>query len=125
MKSSTKLVMVLILVVLVAIIVWSSLSEAEPGKYDDFARCLADSGAKMYGAYWCPHCQDQKDMFGKSVRYIPYIECDARGDGANPSACEAAGIEGYPTWIFANGERRSEVLPLVELAFRSECELPE
>ena len=28
-------------------------------KYDGFARCLGDRGVKMYGAWWCPHCQEQ------------------------------------------------------------------
>jgi len=33
-------------------------------KYDAFAKCLASKQAKMYGLYWCPHCIDQKEMFG-------------------------------------------------------------
>ena len=35
-------------------------------KYDAFARCLEDRQVKMYGAYWCPHCAEQKEMFGES-----------------------------------------------------------
>ena len=33
-------------------------------KYDAFAKCLASKQAKMYGLYWCPHCQEQKEKFG-------------------------------------------------------------
>ena len=29
----------------------------------------------MYGAYWCPHCQAQKKVFGESFQYVPYVEC--------------------------------------------------
>ena len=36
-------------------------------KYDAFARCLKDRQVKMYGAYWCPHCAEQKEMFGESL----------------------------------------------------------
>jgi hypothetical protein len=27
------------------------------------AQHLAETGGVMYGAYWCPHCADQKAMF--------------------------------------------------------------
>jgi hypothetical protein len=43
--------------------------------YDQFAKCLAAKNAKMYGLYWCPHCLEQKKMFGKSIQYVPYQEC--------------------------------------------------
>ncbi len=36
-------------------------------KYDKFAQCLATKQAKMYGLYWCPHCIEQKEMFGGVV----------------------------------------------------------
>lgn len=97
---------------------------ANVGIYDDFAQCLTDSGTKMYGAYWCPHCDTQKKMFGSSFDFAPYVECDARGNNADPAACQAAGIEGYPTWIFPDGERRSGETPLRTLAALSGCELP-
>src|SRR5437660_12681193 len=47
--------------------------------YDAFAKCLATKQAKMYGLYWCPHCLDQKAMFGKSFQYVPYAECAIKG----------------------------------------------
>jgi hypothetical protein len=38
----------------------------------------------MYGAYWCTHCYDQKQVLGYEVtdKYLEYIECDKKG---NPS----------------------------------------
>ena len=64
------------------------------------AQHLNDSGAAMYGAYWCPHCQDQKKLFGtEGAQAIPYIECDAGGKNAQPEKCRGAGIDGFPTWI--------------------------
>jgi uncharacterized membrane protein/glutaredoxin len=55
--------------------------------------------AKMYGAYWCPHCHDQKQLFGQQAAgKFPYIECDSNGPNAQPDVCKAAGITGYPTW---------------------------
>src|SRR5215467_2633829 len=49
------------------------------GRLDAFAKCLTAKNAKMYGAYWCPHCQDQKEMFGSSFQYAPYVECGIKG----------------------------------------------
>lgn len=75
-----------------------------PGKFDALAGCLSDKGVKMYGAWWCPHCKNQKDMFGKSFKYINYVECavpDSRQEQTRE--CQDAGIEGYPTWVFPDG----------------------
>ena len=80
------------------------------------ATCLADAGAKMYGAYWCPHCEDQKAMFG-SAEDLPYVECTQK-----EAECEAAGITGYPTWIFADGSRVSGTQSLAVLAATVGCE---
>lgn len=30
----------------------------------------------MYGAFWCTHCHDQKEEFGKeAMADFPYVEC--------------------------------------------------
>ncbi len=126
MKSSTKWILVaaVLLVAAFAVFRMTGNAVAGPGEYDEFAQCLTDSGAKMYGAYWCPHCANQKKLFGSSFSFVDYIECDPRGDNANPAACEAAGIQGYPTWIFGDGTVRSGELPLRTLASISGCTLP-
>lgn len=95
-------------------------------KYDAFARCLGDRGVKMYGAWWCPHCQEQKDKFAASFEYAPYIECGIKGDlkGQNPQ-CKEDGIKHYPTWQFPpTGERVERVFELQELSDRTGCPLP-
>ena len=53
-------------------------------KYDAFAKCLATKQAKMYGLYWCPHCIEQKEMFGAAFHYVPYGSARSRviGNGA-------------------------------------------
>ena len=61
---------------------------------DAFAKCLTDKGWTMYGAVWCPHCQDQKKAFGDSFKYIKYVECPD-----NIQLCTDKGVNGYPTWI--------------------------
>lgn len=93
----------------------------KPGKYDTFATCIKDSGAKFYGAFWCPHCQATKAMFGKSAKLLPYVECSQPDGKGQLPICTTAGIEGYPTWVFADGSRLSGERTLQELAEKTSC----
>ena len=95
-------------------------------KYDGFAQCLKDRGVKMYGAWWCPHCQDQKAKFLASFERVDYIECGVQGDTSiKTQACKDAGIQHYPTWQFPpTGERLERVFELEELSERTGCALP-
>jgi uncharacterized membrane protein len=91
------------------------------GPEDPYRRGLAErlteSGAVFYGAYWCPHCQEQKAMFGASDERLPYVECSPSGPrGATASACVSAGVQTFPTWVFPDGTRVSAVMSLRELA---------
>jgi uncharacterized membrane protein/glutaredoxin len=79
------------------------------------ARHLARSGAAFYGAYWCPHCQEQKDLFGGAASLLPYVECDPKGTNAQAERCERAGVRVFPTWVIGS-ERREGVQSLEELA---------
>jgi hypothetical protein len=71
-----------------------------PGLYDKFAQCLTDKGATMYGAAWCPHCQEQKAVFGDSFKLVKYVECPD-----NTQLCIDKGIQGYPTWLIGTSTR--------------------
>ncbi len=72
--------------------------------------------AKMYGAFWCPHCHDQKQLFGREAfRQINYVECDPKGKNPQPNLCQAANIQSYPTWEI-NGKSVSSTQSLEELA---------
>ena len=63
------------------------------------ANHLKQVEAKMYGAFWCPHCHEQKQLFGQEAsQAINYIECDPKGKKPQPELCEAAKIESFPTW---------------------------
>lgn len=95
-------------------------------KYDAFAKCLNDRQVKMYGAYWCPHCAEQKEMFGESFAFAPYVECGVAGDRrAEQPVCKEAGIQHFPTWQFPpTGDRVEAVMPLADLSTRTGCPLP-
>jgi len=66
------------------------------------ARHLSSIRAVMYGAYWCPHCQEQKEMFSEAATMLPYVECDPRGSGARPDLCAQASVESFPTWVIGD-----------------------
>jgi len=95
-------------------------------KYDSFAKCLSSKQAKMYGLYWCPHCADQKRMFGEAFHYLPYVECaeGPPGGGGLAPVCKAAGVKLFPSWQFGSDAPKVGVLSLEELSAKTGCSLP-
>jgi uncharacterized membrane protein len=88
------------------------------------AEALTASGAKFYGASWCPHCMDQKKMFGAAGRFLPYVECAPNGPRApQATECVAQQIKGYPTWVI-NGNRYQRMLSVRQLAAMSGVAAP-
>jgi hypothetical protein len=78
---------------------------------------LRKQGVKMYGAFWCGYCGRQKELFGQQAfAKIRYIECDPRGSNPNPQACNQAGVKGFPTWVFPNGQTFGGLTSLSALA---------
>lgn len=89
---------------------------AEDPRLRALATHLDRSGAKFYGAFWCPKCQQQKRLFGASADRLPYVECSPNGrNGGVAFACVSNEIGGYPTWII-EGQRFEQVLTPEELA---------
>ena len=63
------------------------------------AKHLQKIGAKLYTAYWCPHCHNQKQRFGKeAVKHLEVIECDRGGVNPQTQLCRAKRVRAYPTW---------------------------
>lgn len=84
-----------------------------PMSFPSFGSCLAYVNATMYGAFWCPHCQNQKLTLGEDFEKVNYVEC-SNPDGSPTKVCSDAGIKGYPTWEIAGkryeGEQTKEQL---------------
>ncbi|HEY4498185.1 MAG TPA: protein disulfide isomerase family protein [Candidatus Paceibacterota bacterium] len=95
---------------------WGSKKNA--GELDAFAQCLTAKGAVMYGAEWCPHCQNEKAVFGESFRLVKYVECPD-----NPQLCLETGIQGYPTWTFPDGRKLVGEQGINKLAEASGCKI--
>jgi len=83
-----------------------------PGAYDDFAKCLSERGAIMYGAIeWCKYTKEQAAMFGKSFKYINYKNYK-----------EGPDIKTTPTWII-NNERYERVQSFEKLSSLTGCKV--
>ncbi|ABW27932.1 vitamin K epoxide reductase family protein [Acaryochloris marina] len=78
----------------------------------ELAKHLKQTDAKMFGAFWCPHCADQKKLFGvQAISEMPYVECAPEGPSPQVDLCtEELGKAseklrpiigrdaGFPTW---------------------------
>lgn len=127
-----KNIIVGIVVLLIAVggilFIMSDKSSASPSKVAnapagavELAQCLKDNGAVFYGAFWCPHCKKQKELFGSAEKLLPYVECSTP-DGNNQNAiCKEKGVTGYPTWVFKDGSQLSGEQSLAVLAEKSLC----
>lgn len=91
---------------------------------DAFAQCLTKQKVIMYGSSICPHCADQKKLFGNSFRYVTYVECYVPGSRQGSPACVKAGIEVVPTWTFPMGTWLRGEQSLKMLSAVTGCPLP-
>lgn len=100
---------------------WQSgmLSPPENPRLQALAIHLEQSGAKFYGAFWCPNCQHQKEEFGAAGQRLPYVECSPNGrNGGLAFECSSAGVTAFPTWVIRD-QRFTTVLTPEELARHS------
>ena len=117
----------IVLVVVALAAVWAGYdysSYRNAHKLDSFAKCTSSKGARMYGAWWCPHCAEQKQKFGEAFQYVNYVECSPEGQHTMNETCKQAGIQHFPTWQFPDGSRKEGAQPLSELSERTGCKLP-
>ena len=99
-------------VVILMVAAYTVYSINKPGQYDNFAKCLTEKGAVMYGAMdWCKYTQGQKAMFGNSFKYVDYREFQ-----------DLPGIKKTPTWII-NGAWHENVQSFDKLAALTGCKL--
>lgn len=85
--------------------------------YNQFAMCITEKGATMYGTDWCGYCTKQKEMFGDAVKHINFVDCQK-----NQQECKNMKISGYPTWII-NGKEYRGMQQLSTLSDATGCGL--
>lgn len=132
--SQNKFTVVIVIVIVALLVLIVSVAKtsdkiADGGRseeMDNFNQCLVDSGAKYYGAAWCPNCANQSKLLGYTKPSTPptYIECSlVRGNPLAP-VCQEVGIRAFPTWDFTDGTRLEGTQSLETLATQTSCPLP-
>lgn len=111
-KSKWKIYLGIAGILIIAIIAYSVYSITRPSPYDNFAKCLTEKGAVIYGAIdWCHFTQAQKAMFGNSWKYLNYQDFT-----------KLPGIKKTPTWVI-NGKWYENVQSFDKLAALTGCKL--
>lgn len=111
-KSKYYIIAGVIGVIILSVVAYSIYSLNKPGSYDDFAKCLTEKGAVMYGAMeWCKYTQAQKAMFGNSFKFVNYQEFQ-----------NLPGIRKTPTWVI-NGAWHENAQSFDKLAALTGCKL--
>ena len=114
-KNNKKIIIISIISIVFVLIVggigFSYLNTLKPGALDDFAQCLTEKGAIMYGATSCQYSHAQQGMFGNSKKYL-----DIR------DFTEDSNVKTTPTWII-NGNYYANVQTFDRLASLTGCEI--
>tara|TARA_Y100001933_G_scaffold230897_1_gene248285 strand:- start:833 stop:1780 length:948 start_codon:yes stop_codon:yes gene_type:complete len=91
-----------------------------------FAKFLNKNNINMYSAYWCPHCHDQKQLFGKeAVKELNIVECAKDGKNNQFDLCREKNIDGFPSWeinnqIYSGTKELEELAELTNYPLKSE-----
>ena len=131
-------------VVLALILALATARFADAVESSDFSRCVANSGAVMYSAWWCPYCflelkefdrklvrADMKDH--EKMRAFPFAkDCGGEKAGSLIPECAPKEARGVPYWTFNNvtlinedgKPYRGGMFPLADIAKYSGCPLP-
>ncbi|MFC1775089.1 hypothetical protein ACFLZN_02120 [Nanoarchaeota archaeon] len=120
MVSKSLILGIVVAVLVVGVVIYSASDSPPDINAAVVGKCLTNNGAKMYGAYWCGHCNKQKEMFGADWSKVDYVECSTP-DGGQAQVCTDAGITGYPTWVFSDGTKKAGAIPLDKLAELAGC----
>ncbi len=119
--QQTIFIAVFAIVIIAALILFDPV--INPEKYDNFAKCLTEKNISFYGSVNCPHCYEQKEMFGDSFQYVTYVECSDPSGYGQTKECQDAGIQYYPSWGFPDGSFKIGKLSYDELELYSGCRL--
>ncbi|MBS3155467.1 thioredoxin domain-containing protein [Candidatus Woesearchaeota archaeon] len=110
----------MIFLILAAIVIFSYtfyLRYQTPGQYDEFAKCMTEKGAVIYGNDFCSYTNKQMNFFEKSKKYLNYIKC-----AENKELCDAKGVKVTPTWEI-NGKMYAQVQSFERLSEITGCKI--
>jgi thiol-disulfide isomerase/thioredoxin len=124
MKKGVRIWLIGAALVFAIAMAWAIFAASQPSKLAPLAACLKEKGAIFYGAFWCPHCQATKRMFGSAATDLPYVECSTPDKRDQLQVCKDKNVTNYPTWDFADDSRLTGELTAAQLSKASGCPLP-
>ncbi len=87
------------------------------------AQSIADSGARFFGAAWCPVCTDQKELFEDGGKLLPFEEVTNPDRTLNQLGIDN-NIQTFPTWVFSDDTRLEGLQSIQALAAAAGVDLP-
>lgn len=128
MKLHKKLTIITVIVIIIGVGTWFAVTQWNKSEketpMDTFTKCLTEKGVNLYTTYWCPHCTEQKKLFGESLKYVNVVECDPQGENAQIAKCEEKGVTSIPAWEFETGKLDVGVKTIEQLSEKTGCLLP-
>lgn len=113
---------IILLAVLILLVVGNFIYKTyKQNKIDNLVSCLKQKNVIFYGASWCPHCAEQKRIFGNSAKNLTYFECSNKETEPQKEDCNKVGIKKYPTWIFDGKKKIEGVANLGTLSREASC----
>lgn len=117
-KSYRKHFLWIVLLIAVFLLGYSAYTIAQkPGNYDNFAKCLTEKGAVVYGNDACQYTNRQLNFFGNSKKYLNYVKCSE-----NRVLCDQKGVKTTPTWEIG-GEIYPQVQTFERLSDLTSCNI--
>src|SRR3989344_3290157 len=117
-NNNKKYLLGFILVIAIALFVTGFyIKSLKPGIYDNFAKCLSEKNAVVYGNDFCQYTGRQLNMFGKAEKYLDYVKC-----ANNKELCDSKQVKITPTWEI-NGKILEGIQSFEKLAEASGCSL--
>lgn len=108
-----------VVVIIVGFIAYLNYAQGtDPGKYDLFAGCLSEAGFVMAGTDGCHYCQQQKETFGSSFKFVNYKNCFYESEW-----CRENGVIHYPAWVGPDGTVHEGKKTIDSLSTLSGCDL--
>ncbi len=90
LKSNLITIAIIIVIIVLSIILLSSGNKSEVPQ--STSKCIGENSA-LFVQLGCPHCEDQKEMFGDNIQYINVTDCFY-----NKEECIYENITAIPTW---------------------------
>ncbi len=115
-KRTKNYFIIIALIAAIAIFSYTFYARSQgTGQYDDFAKCLTEKGAIVYGNDFCQYTAKQMNWFGKSEKLLNYVKCIE-----NEGLCDSKGVKTTPTWEI-NGSMYEGVQSFEKLSEISGC----